>query len=228
MAQGTHVTRNLFHDNEEDVFVEVDHGPFLMDNNLFLSRLSLLDRSQGGAYAHNLFAGTIKLLTYDSRQTPSLKAHSTEVAGYHDNPNGDDRYYNNLFVRAADLSIYDHAPLPMGMDGNVFLNGATPSKDEKDPLVLRDFDPAIRVVEEGSVFYLEIKYDPAWNTGRTRQLVTSKLLGHAIISNADFEQRDGQPISVNADYFGNNRSESNPAPGPFENPGQGELKLKVW
>ena len=44
MAQGTHVTRNLFHDNGEDVFVEVDHGPFLMDNNLFLSPLALIDQ----------------------------------------------------------------------------------------------------------------------------------------------------------------------------------------
>ena len=92
MAQGAHVSRNLFHDNGEDVFVEVDHGPFLMDNNLFLSPLSLRDNSQGGAYVHNLFAGAIKLLPFDSRQTPFLKAHSTEVAGFHDNPNGDDRY----------------------------------------------------------------------------------------------------------------------------------------
>ena len=100
MAQGTRVSGNLFHDNGEDVFVEVDHGPFLMDNNLFLSASTLVDRSQGGAYVHNLFAGAIKLLPYDSRQTPFLKPHSTEVAGYHDNPNGDDRYYNNLFVAA--------------------------------------------------------------------------------------------------------------------------------
>ena len=38
MAQGTRVSGNLFHDNpSEDLFVEVDHGPFLVDNNLFLS-----------------------------------------------------------------------------------------------------------------------------------------------------------------------------------------------
>ncbi len=40
MAQGTRVTGNLLHDNgpQEDLFVEVNHGPFLVDNNLFLSR----------------------------------------------------------------------------------------------------------------------------------------------------------------------------------------------
>ena len=38
MAQGTRVSGNLFHDNQsEDLFVEVDHGPFLVDNNIFLS-----------------------------------------------------------------------------------------------------------------------------------------------------------------------------------------------
>ena len=149
MAQGAHVSGNLFHDNGEDVFVEVDHGPFLMDNNLFLSPLSLRDNSQGGAYVHNLFAGTIKRHAFDKRQTPFLKPHSTEVAGFHDNPNGDNRYYNNLFVQGADLSIYDNAPLPVWMDGNVFLKGAKPSKYEKDPLVKPDFDPAIRLVGGG-------------------------------------------------------------------------------
>ena len=45
MAQGTRVSGNLFHDNQsEDLFVEVDHGPFLVDNNLFLSPTTLLGR----------------------------------------------------------------------------------------------------------------------------------------------------------------------------------------
>ena len=114
------------------------------------------------------------------------------------------------------------------MDGNVFLKGAKPSKYEKDPLVKPDFDPAIRLVEEADGFYLEMKYDPAWNTERTRQLVTTKLLGRAIIPNLPYEQRDGKPICINTDYFGRSRNESNPTPGPFENPGRGDLKLKVW
>ena len=229
MAQGARVSGNLFHDNGEDVFVEVNHGPFLMDNNLFLSPLSLRDDSQGGAYVHNLFAGGIKRSTLtDERQTPFFEAHSTEIAGFHDNPNGDDRYNNNLFVQGADLSPYDNAPLPVGLNGNVFLKGAKPSKVERDPLVKPDFDPAIRLVEEAGGFYLEMTYDSAWNTERTRKLVTTILLGRAIIPNAPYEQRDGKPICINTDYFGRSRDESNPTPGPFENPGGSNLKLKVW
>ena len=41
MAQGAHVTGNLFHDNGHDLFFEVDHGPFLVDNNIFLSPMAL-------------------------------------------------------------------------------------------------------------------------------------------------------------------------------------------
>jgi alpha-N-arabinofuranosidase len=231
MAQGTHVSANLFHDNQQDLFVEVDHGPFLIDNNLFLSSLSPLlldDNSQSGAFVHNLFAGVIRANHYDKRQTPFLKAHSTEVGGYHDNPNGDHRYYNNLFAQGAGLSTYDNAILPVWMDGNVFLKGSLPCKNEKDPLVKPDFDPAIRMVEEGDGLYLEMKYDPAWNTERTRKLVTSELLGRAIIPNLPYEQSDGKPIRINTDYFGRSRKKSNPTPGPFENPGRGDVKLKVW
>ena len=73
MAQGARVTRNLLHDNDgsQDLFFEVNHGPFMVDHNLCLSsvsgqsethwksRHSVLDVSQGGAYAHNLFLAGI-------------------------------------------------------------------------------------------------------------------------------------------------------------------------
>jgi len=228
MAQGTRVSQNLFHDNGEDVFVEVDHGPFLMDNNLFLSPVSLRSRSQGGAYVHNLFAGAINTTRFDGRQTPFLKAHSTELAGFHDNPRGDDRYFNNLFAGGADLSQYDDARLPVWMDGNVFLEGAKPSRHETGPLVKPGFAPALKLVEEAGRCHLEMKYDPAWNTGRTRKIVTTRLLGRAIIPNAAYEQPDGAPIRINTDYFGKPRNEANPSAGPFENPGMDAIKLDVW
>jgi alpha-L-arabinofuranosidase len=71
MTQGTRVTGNLLHDNgpREDLFIEVSHGPYLIDNNLFLSDRSLADWSQGGAYVHNLFAGSITRRP-DKRVTP--------------------------------------------------------------------------------------------------------------------------------------------------------------
>ncbi len=229
MAQGTRVSGNLFHDNNEseDLFVEVDHGPFLVDNNIFLSPRSLTSRSQGGAYVHNLFAGAMNLNAYDGRQTPFHKAHSTEVAGLHDNPCGDDRYYNNLFVGRGDLGAYDEASLPVAMDGNVFLEGARASRHEASPLVKPEFDPAIKLVETSVGFDLELTLDTAW-AARSRALATTARLGKASIPNLPWEQPDGATIRVNTDYSGKPRNEASPFPGPFENPAAGRLVLKVW
>ena len=73
--------------------------------------------------------------------------HFFRYAGRGLNPYGDDRYYNNLFVRLGDLTLYDSAPLPATLDGNVYLGGAKPPAREKDPIVRPDFDPGLRLEE---------------------------------------------------------------------------------
>lgn len=227
MAQGTRVSGNLFHDNQaEDLFVEVDHGPFLVDNNVFLSPRTLLSVSQGGAYVHNLIGGAIQSIAYDARLTPYHRAHDTAVAGMHDNPFGDDKYINNLFAGPADLSVYDKAPLAVKMEGNVFLKGAKPSKHERRPVVRPDFDPGIALVERDGGFVLELALDEVLGA-RKRPLVTTALLGRAVIPNLSYEQADGSPVSVGEDFFGKARSAADPTPGPFETPGTGRLTLRL-
>ena len=228
MAQGTQVRRNLFDGNGADVFVEVDHGPFLFANNLLLSPVSLRDRSQGGAYVQNLFAGAVTVLPYDSRQTPFLVAHGTAIAGFHDNPPGDNRFVNNLFVKSADMSAYDQAPLPMQMEGNVYLDGARASKWDTDAVVRADADPRLVIEETTEGAELSLEWDPAWAGTQTRRLVTSALLGEAAIPNLPYEQPDGSAVRVDTDYFGAERNPLNPAPGPFERLGAGATRLKVW
>ena len=60
-TQGTRVSRNLFYDNTRDLFVEVSHGPYLIDHNVFGSDAALESFSQGGAYVNNLVCGTVLL-----------------------------------------------------------------------------------------------------------------------------------------------------------------------
>jgi len=229
MAQGTRVTRNLLHDNltREDLFVEVNHGPFLVDNNLFLSPRSLLVNSQGGAYVHNLMVGAVRVIHTERRETPYHPAHSTVVAGLHGNPSGDDRYYNNLMAQQTSLTTYDTAAMPVCMSGNVFVGGAKPSTQESTPLVLPDFNPGIKLVEDADGFRLEINFDKTWVT-TSRKPVTTELLGRAKIANLPYENADGSSLKVNTDYFGRQRNKINPTPGPFETPGTGVLNLKVW
>ena len=229
MAQGAHVTGNLLYQNAgEDIFVEVNHGPFMVDNNLFLSKTALLNMSQGGAYAHNLVAGRIRLRPELSRSTPFHKAHSTEVAGLSNIEGGDDRFYNNVFVSYNGLAEYDKAALPVWMSGNVFLRGATPSKYEQDPLVRADSDPGIKLVEEKNGVYLHVTLEEAWRAGKRCKLVTTDLLKRAKIPDLPYVRLDDTPVRINTDYFGEKRDETNPSPGPFELPKGGKLMLKVW
>ncbi len=228
MAQGTRIAGNLFHDNDRDAFVEVDHGPFAFANNLFLSPISLEDNSEGGAYVHNLFAGSINVHAYDSRQTPYLEPHATAIAGFHDNPRGDDRYFNNLMVGRADLSVYNNAPLPMRMDGNVYLDGARPSRFDAHAVVKPHLDPGLRLVSRPGGLYLQMRFDRSWMNAQPHRLVTTALLGRAAIPDLPYELPDGSPLRIDTDYFGKIRSRSNPTPGPFASPGTGELNLKVW
>lgn len=122
-AQGTRITGNLLHDNQkpdfakplrggmmsQDIFVEVGHGPTLIDNNLLLSDVSLRMATEGVAMVHNLICGSFTSVGagVDSmvegklrqRYTPYHIPHRTEVCGFMTILHGDDRFYNNIFVQ---------------------------------------------------------------------------------------------------------------------------------
>lgn len=118
-AQGTRITQNLLHHNErpigcawadggmesQDIFVEVGHGPTLIDNNVMLSKISVRFATQGVALVHNLMLGTFTCVGGGTgpRYTPYHIRHRTEVAGFMTILHGDNRFYNNVFVQAHPL-----------------------------------------------------------------------------------------------------------------------------
>ena len=253
-SQGSRINCNLLHDNETacDIFFEIDPGPILVDNNLLLSGNVAYDSSVGVAYAHNLIAGRLEPHA-EEREARWYAPHSTERIRFKHISGGDDRYYNNIFVKPTHtaawplwperidsqsdensfgLASYDGSGLspltryPMFMAGNVFLNGAKPSQDEKDPFVQAQFDPAIKVEERKEGFYLRITPNPAIHDRKT-ELVTTERLGVAKLPQERFENPDGSPLAIDTDYFGNKRNRTNPTPGPFENPGSESL-IKIW
>ncbi|NUM52251.1 MAG: right-handed parallel beta-helix repeat-containing protein [Candidatus Hydrogenedentes bacterium] len=229
MAQGTRVTSNLLYENAgQDLFVEVNHGPFVVDNNVFLSETALLDMSEGGAYVHNLIAGTLIQRPELSRSTPFHKAHSTELAGLEKIQGGDDRFYNNIFVGHNGLAEYDKATLPIHASGNVYLKGAAPSKTESDPLVRPDSDPAIELRDDNGTLDLHIAIDPDWFAARKCQLITTKELGVAKISGLPYVNSDDSPLRIDKDYVGKKRAASRLQPGPFQLPAGDKHTLRVW
>lgn len=124
-AQGTRVTQNLFHDNvlpkeynqnkesmvgcAEDLFIEVSHGPTLVDNNIFLSDKAVKIATQGVALVHNIIAGGFNAVGRgvnngtpskpSPRYTPYHLPHRTEVAGFMTILHGDCSFFNNIFIQ---------------------------------------------------------------------------------------------------------------------------------
>ncbi len=134
-AQGSRVTQNLFHDNlipetsdimaplavGEDLFVEVSHGPTLIDNNIFLTTYAAKLATQGCAFVHNLICGAFTSVGWGTdnhnnsptglgpRYTPYHVPHSTQIAGFMSILHGDDRFYNNIFIQnSAPKKISDY------------------------------------------------------------------------------------------------------------------------
>lgn len=131
-AQGTRISQNLLHNNHtpesvgsmlgQDMFIEVGHGPTLIDNNIMLSRASIRMATEGVACVHNLILGAITSLgsgtdylvngVNQPRYTPYHIRHRTEVAGFMTILHGDDRFYNNIFIQnwqvEQDSSIHDN------------------------------------------------------------------------------------------------------------------------
>ena len=152
-AQGTRVTGNLFHDNTaphlketpedlnpslfsgigEDVFVEVSHGPTLIDNNILLSERAVKLACQGVALVHNLIAGSFVDIgigtnngakTMDSpRYTPYHLPHRTEIAGFMTFLHGDARFYNNIFLQRPLRPALKPVMEAMGGDGSGWDDG---------------------------------------------------------------------------------------------------------
>jgi hypothetical protein len=239
MTQGTRISSNLFYNNDlEDLFLEVNHGPFIVDNNIMLSHSSISTMSEGGSYIHNLIAGEVNMMPEPNRFTPYFLPHSTDIAGLTTVLGGDDRYYNNIFIGGGNPSQnikqakfgtekYNNAKYPVFMGGNIYYWGAVPSKNEGKMINSSSFNPKIKLVETEAGVYLNITLDENYYNFKG-SLITSELLTKTRVTKSQFENTDGSPLTFDKDYFGHPRTVKNSAAGPFVDLEKGEINLKVW
>jgi hypothetical protein len=239
MTQGTRVSCNLLYKNDlEDLFLEVNHGPFIVDNNIMLSPYAIRTQSEGGAFLHNLITGVVYTWPEPNRFTPYFLPHSTDIAGLTTIFAGDDRFYNNVFVGIGDKADknskqkygtegYNTAKLPVLMSGNLFYYGAKPSGSEKNFIESTAYDPEVKLTEEGVNVYLQFKPDQSYYSHKG-DLITSDILGFAKIPRARFENADGTSMIINKDYFGKSRLPQNVLAGPFTDSVNETRILKVW
>jgi Protein of unknown function (DUF1565). len=255
-AQGTRVSSNLYYNNDCDLMVEVSHGPYLVDNNIFASDFTFENNSQGGAYVNNLCCGKMDLLKVLDRSTPYHFAHTTEVAGTAVVYGGDDRFYNNLFVGVegiancgtagydtntasyeeyinqvlaqglGDLEKFKKVEQPVYISANAYFNGAKGFDRERDGYTNNMFDPQVKIREEGNEVYLEINLKKEI-FDIPANIASTETLGTVRIVDAIFDDSNGNPIVLNLDYTGAPRPE-NPSVGPIEGLKPGFNRIKVW
>ncbi len=239
MSQGVRVSGNLLYRNDtDDLFLEVNHGPILVDNNLLLSDRSIRNQSQGTAFVHNLIAGQILMWSEPHRFTPYHLPHSTEIKGLSTIYSGDDRYFNNIFVGGhQDLNTnpsfnygtkgYAKAVLPVWIEGNAYYLGLEHYPGEANFIESLDFNPELELIEDGNQVYLSFTCDEALLT-QQNQMITTNLLGQAKMPAQSFEASDGSGIEIDTDYFQDRRKLENPTAGPFENVKPCKVKLRIW
>ncbi|MDR1757888.1 MAG: right-handed parallel beta-helix repeat-containing protein [Bacteroidales bacterium] len=233
MAQGTRVSRNIMYENDsEDIFFEVDHGPYLIDNNILASPISFTAMSQGGAYVHNLFAGHFRVWQEKTRYTPYHLPHSTDVAGFSIILNGDDKYYNNLFLPANPRSDvrygipeYKNDAYPSFAEGNAYYDAALPMENEQNTIVQPDFKPSFAIEDNGNEVFISFNLQ-GFENFKTK-IIDTQTLGVAKMPKTKYEQPTGETLILDTDYQGNKR-DTNPVPGPFEKAKNGANRFRVW
>ncbi|WP_078549721.1 right-handed parallel beta-helix repeat-containing protein [Litchfieldia alkalitelluris] len=254
-TQGTRVSSNLFYRNNRDLFIEVSHGPYIVDHNILTADYALDNHAQGGAYINNLIRGKMVHRKMLDRATPYHVPHSTEVAGFAVTYGGDDRFYNNLFVGddeledvgtahfdgyTASLEEYietvhqepgDHESFnkieqPVYINKNAYLNGAKSFEREQEKIVADEFDPQLKIIEEGNEVYLSIELPEDFES-MLGEVQTTNTLTRVRIVDAEFNNPDGSEVTVDTDYLGEKRSE-NSVIGPISSLKKGQNYVKVW
>jgi hypothetical protein len=267
-TQGTRVARNLFYANTRDLFVEVSHGPYVVDHNVLASPVALEVWSQGGAFVNNLVAGAVRVQPVIDRATPYHRPHSTQVSGYAVIYGGDDRYIGNLFLggdagRAFRPGSEGHALAAYGTRGydgypatfadylaevnrtsgdhtrfygvkqpayihhNAYANGATPYDGETDAVVVQE-PVSFSVVAEDAEVYLEMEAREPLRAPLFGP-VTSGDLPRVRFADADFEDVDGSPMTLDTDLLGNLKEHGLAYPaGPLATLAGGTARIRVW
>ncbi len=253
-TQGCRVTRNILNDNSRDLNIEVSHGPYIVDHNILLSHNSLDSYSEGGAYVHNIIAGTGRFSDVLDRSTPYHVPHSTDMQGCGVIYGNDDRFYNNIFIGATgdekagtlrfeentstldeyiaqikaagkgDLELFSNVKQPVYLDGNVYFNGAQAAKREKSKLENKEFNPKMKLETIAGKVYLQCELPNGFTNFKT-PIHSTETLGRVRMADAEFDAPDGQSICLNQDYF---QKEIESIPGPIYSLSDGENNVLVW
>jgi len=221
--QGTRITRNIIYKTQAaTVFLEMDHGPTLVDNNVLVGQ-PVRSNSEATVFAHNLFVDCGYDYSPDTgRRSEYFTPHTTKTVGRKIGTAQDDKWFNNIFVRKG-LDRVKTAP-GYASDYNVFLEGANKSTfgDEHSAVDAYVTGLTIKDPPRGATIAFSVNDAPFGVPG---PLVDAKLVGVFPTVGQTIEDRFGKPIEVNADI--NGRKYARPLAGPLADLQKG-LNTIAW
>jgi hypothetical protein len=216
--QGTRISRNIIYNTEaETVFLEMDHGPTLVDNNVLIGK-PVRSNSEATVFAHNLFVDCGYVYSPDTRRRSGyFKPHTTETVGRKSGTARDDRWFNNVFIRRG-LDKVKNAP-GYASDYNVFLEGAGKSTFGDEHSVVDPFATGLNATDRplGATIRFAVNDAPFRVQG---PWVNTDLVGVFSTVGQTIEDRDGHPITVDADV--NGQKFARPIAGPLATLKRGE------
>ncbi len=255
-AQGLRVSANIFEHNNRDLFVEVSHGPYLVDNNIFASAYTFDNAAQGGAYVHNLVCGFLNHYPVLNRATPYHVPHSTLPAGTVPVYGGDDRWLQNIFIGGKEAGKYygtaEYNGSPTSLEAYVeqvralgygdleqFERVRQPVDIEGNVYLngarafeaeknncVSDADGNAKIVRGGDGVYLEIEL-PREALSIKGECITSARLGMTRITEARFDRPDGGDLKIDTDLAGN-AFQGAVIAGPLQQLHVGKNRVKIW
>jgi hypothetical protein len=182
------------------------HGDNRFYNNIFIQRWTSDD-----------------YVTFDD-QDANKANHETRVVGTHvfdEYPTYEEwlaQFDFTKYPNMRNLEPVHFGHLPIWSEGNVYLNGAKPWKNEVNSMVIEKADQTLNVelLESDGQYYLNTNvFD--YIKDFSGRMINTEILGKAFEPEQYFENADGTPIRFDADYFGDHRG-INVIPGPFAAP----------
>jgi len=233
-AQNARVTGNVICDfgSNRGLFLEVDFGPVIVDNNVFI-RSSVLVESNGVVLAHNLFSDcSFYFMAALKRITPYYKPHSTTRAGKTGVSLKHNRIINNIIIGGAGFKhgklIRDNVGASgIQADHNVYLDGAGGFANKDEASGVADSKTEIRFKVGDDAVTLNLKAPPAVFQAKY-PLITSKLIGKVPLADMFMEHPDGTVLGITSDYFGKPIAPAGVKPGPFQAIKAGDNSFRLW
>ncbi len=221
--QGTRITRNIIYKTEAaTVFLEMDHGPTLVDNNVLVGQ-PVRSNSEASIFAHNLFVDCGYDYSPDTgRRSEYFTPHTTKIVGRKTGTAQDDLWFNNLFVRRG-LDRVKSAP-GYRADYNVFLEGAKASTFGDEHSVVAPDVTAFAIKDEPRGATISFSVTDAARLAKGPQ-VNAGLVGVFPTVGQTIEDRSGHAITVDRDI--NGKEFARPIAGPLAELRPG-LNSIVW